>query len=36
VRTWLLSRYDDAASYRIEVLFADEVAREPAEGRALR
>jgi hypothetical protein len=36
VRTWLLSRYDDAASYRIEVLFADEVSPEPAEGRPLR
>lgn len=36
VRTWLLSRYDDAASYRIEVLFADEVAPEPAERRPLR
>jgi hypothetical protein len=37
VRTWLLSRYDDAASYHIEVLFADEVSlQEPAETRTLR
>ncbi|MGH9322675.1 MAG: hypothetical protein ACRD21_02160 [Vicinamibacteria bacterium] len=35
VRTWLLSRYDDAASYRIEVFFADEApspAPTPSEG----
>jgi hypothetical protein len=37
VRTWLLSRYDDAAPYHIEVLFADEVSlQEPADTRTLR
>lgn len=37
VRTWLLSSYDDAASYHIEVIFADEAAlQEPAETRTLR
>jgi hypothetical protein len=37
VRTWLLSRYDDASSYHIEVLFADEVsAQEPTDARTLR
>jgi hypothetical protein len=37
VRTWLLSRYDDAASYHIEVVFADEVSlQEPTETRKLR
>jgi hypothetical protein len=31
VRTWLLSRYDDASSYHIEVVFADETRlQEPA------
>jgi hypothetical protein len=34
IRTWLLSSYDDAANYRVEVLFADEAPRdEPAPGR---
>ena len=40
VRTWLLSRYDDASSYHIEVTFADEVpiqdVQEPGEARTLR
>jgi hypothetical protein len=37
VRTWLLSQYDDAASYHIEVVFADEVSlQEPADTRKLR
>ncbi len=37
VRTWLLSRYDDAASYQIEVIFADEVSLQPpADTRTLR
>jgi len=37
VRTWLLSRYDDASAYRVEVLFADEIpAQEPADARTLR
>jgi hypothetical protein len=29
VRTWLLSRYDDASTYQIEVIFADEVSPQP-------
>jgi hypothetical protein len=28
VRTWLLSHYDDAADYRVQVVFADEQAEE--------
>jgi len=37
VRTWLLSRYDDAPSYHIEVTFADEVPiQEPTDARTLR
>ena len=37
VRTWLLSRYDDASSYHIEVTFADEVPiQEPTDARTLR
>jgi hypothetical protein len=37
VRTWFLSRYDDAADYHIDVVFADEVSlQEPAETRTLR
>ena len=29
VRTWLLSQYDDASDYRVQVLFADESPEEP-------
>jgi len=40
VRTWLLSRYDDASSYYIEVTFADEMpiqdVQEPTDARTLR
>jgi hypothetical protein len=37
VRTWLLSRYDDASAYRVEVLFADEIpAQAPTDTRRLR
>ena len=40
VRTWLLSRYDDASSYHIEVEFADEApiqdVQEPADARTRR
>jgi hypothetical protein len=37
VRTWLLSRYDDASAYNVQVLFADETpAQEPADARTLR
>ncbi len=37
VRTWLLSRYDDASSYHIEVMFADEAPiQEPTDTRTLR
>ena len=40
VRTWLLSRYDDASSYNIEILFADERpvqdVQEPTDARTLR
>jgi hypothetical protein len=37
VRTWLISRYHDAASYRIEVVFPDETrAQEPSDARRLR
>ena len=40
VRTWLLSRYDDASSYHIEVEFADETpiqdVPDPADARTLR
>jgi hypothetical protein len=39
VRTWLLSRYDDASSYHIEVTFADEApiqVQEPSDARTLR
>ncbi len=37
VRTWLLSRYDDASSYRVEVTFAGEAPpQEPADARTLR
>ncbi len=37
VRTWLLSRYDDAATYQIEVIFADEVSlQSETDARTLR
>jgi hypothetical protein len=37
VRTWLLSSYDDASAYRVEVLFADETpAQDPTDARTLR
>jgi hypothetical protein len=37
VRTWLLSRYDDAADFRVEVLFSDETpAQGPTDARTLR
>jgi len=37
VRTWLLSRYDDASAYHVEVTFADEVSPQaPADTRTLR
>jgi hypothetical protein len=37
VRTWLLSRYDDAASYQIDVIFTDEASLQPeADARTLR
>ena len=29
IRTWLMSSYDDADGYRIEVVFADEARPEP-------
>ncbi len=37
VRTWLLSRYEDASSYHIDLFFADEPSvQEPSDARTLR
>lgn len=35
VRTWLLSRYEDASTYRVEVVFPGETAGEPTPEREL-